>query len=151
ICDTLYVADPVNYVVRRIEDAEGLFQRVLAGDGGKGTEGDEGFAEEAQLSGAYAVAPDPASADVFIADTFANQLRVVDESNRIHLLAGTGAFGFAGDGGSAANAELASPYGIAHSGTSGVTYVADTLNNRIRAIAANGVITTVAGDGAAGF
>ncbi|HEY7200778.1 MAG TPA: hypothetical protein VIC57_11220, partial [Candidatus Dormibacteraeota bacterium] len=151
VCDTLFVADPVNYVVRRVEESEGLFQDVLAGNGGKGAEGNEGLANQAQLSGAYAVAPDADTLEVFIADAFANQVRRVDALGRIHLVAGTGAFGFSGDGGSATSAELASPYGIARSYASAVTYVADTLNNRIRAIDDSGVITTVAGSGVAGF
>jgi sugar lactone lactonase YvrE len=150
LCDTLYVADPVNYVVRALTfagDAGG--QSVLMGNGGRGTEGDNHDAVRAQLSGPYAVAPDPGTGEVFVADTFGNQVRAVDAHGVVRHVAGsaTAAFGFTGDG-PAATAGLASPYGLARG--VGVTYVADTLDNRVRAIT-GGTITTVAGTGAAGF
>ena len=65
-------------------------------------------------------------------------------------MAGTGTAGFGGDGGPATNAELDQPHGVAFT-RGGVLLVADALNNRIRAIAPDGTITTVAGTGARGF
>ncbi len=61
----------------------------------------------------------------------------------ITTIAGTGSFGYAGDQGSAATAKLNSPYGIAWDGKRKVVYVADTLNNRVRAIDAGGTIRTL--------
>jgi DNA-binding CsgD family transcriptional regulator/sugar lactone lactonase YvrE len=63
-------------------------------------------------------------------------------------VAGSGAAGFAGDGGRATDALLNSPQGIAIDGHD--IYIADTLNRRIRRVDAEGVITTVAGIGERG-
>ncbi len=61
-----------------------------------------------------------------------------------------GCRGFAGDGGAATNAELDTPMGLA-AGSDGRIFVADSHNDRIRAIATNGVINTFAGNGVAGY
>jgi uncharacterized protein (TIGR03437 family) len=58
--------------------------------------------------------------------------------------AGTGAIGFAGDGGPAANAELSDPIGLA-TDNAGNVYIADSANMRIRRVAPNGTISTIAG------
>ncbi|MBC7543560.1 MAG: hypothetical protein H7338_12605 [Candidatus Sericytochromatia bacterium] len=63
--------------------------------------------------------------------------------------AGTGGAAFGGDNGAATAANLSGAYGLATDST-GNAYVADTLNHRIRRIAPNGMITTVAGNGQAG-
>ena len=64
----------------------------------------------------------------------------------ITTFAGTGVGGFSGDGGPAAAAQLNSPYGLAFDGT-GNLYIADLGNARVRKIAVNGTIATVAGGG----
>src|ERR1700689_812495 len=68
----------------------------------------------------------------------------------ISTVAGTGVAGYYGDGGPATNATLNQPYGMAPD-AAGNLYIADDFNNRIRKVAVNGTITTVAGTGAAGF
>ncbi|MDX2219215.1 MAG: Ig-like domain repeat protein, partial [Burkholderiales bacterium] len=68
----------------------------------------------------------------------------------INTVAGTGTFGFSGDGGAATAAQLRSPSGIALDGT-GNLYIADTNNQRIRKVTPGGVISTVAGNGVQGF
>ena len=67
----------------------------------------------------------------------------------ISTIAGNGAAGFSGDGGSASSAQLSLPGGLAVD-SSGNLYIADGGNNRVRKIS-NGIITTVAGNGTAGF
>lgn len=67
---------------------------------------------------------------------------------RVEPLAGTGAAGDTGDGGAATHAELNRPQGVARHAA--VTFVADTANNRVRAVDASGVIRTVAGNGRSG-
>jgi hypothetical protein len=63
--------------------------------------------------------------------------------------AGTGSFGFSGDGGQATAAKLGLPADVLLDNAANV-FIADTANNRVRKVTANGVITTVAGTGAAG-
>jgi uncharacterized protein (TIGR03437 family) len=64
-------------------------------------------------------------------------------------VAGTGTQGFAGDGGAAKSAQLAMPVRVVV-GSNGNIYIADGLNHRIRMIS-NGSISTVAGNGTAGY
>src|SRR5438105_12851524 len=70
------------------------------------------------------------------------------QTNVISTVAGTGTAGFSGDGGQAANAQLNNPFGVTVDGAGNI-YIADWLNNRVRKVDTSGVITTVAGTGAA--
>ena len=84
------------------------------------------------------------------ADAFGQTVRRVRPDGTVVTVAGTGTAGFGGDGGPATKAELDQPHGVAFT-RGGVLLVADALNNRIRAIAPDGTIRTVAGTGARGF
>src|SRR5262249_24524817 len=110
-----------------------------------GYSGDGGRAVAAQLRNPRGIAVDGAG-NLFIADTVNNRIRKVDPSGVISTLAGSGAFGFAGDGGSAVSAQLASPNSVSVDDT-GNLYIADTGNNRIRKVTRDGSINTVAGGG----
>ncbi|HEX7415234.1 MAG TPA: T9SS type A sorting domain-containing protein [Bacteroidia bacterium] len=82
--------------------------------------------------------------------TFIITLLVINiNAQIISTVAGNGTAGYSGDGGSATAAELNSPYGIALD-AAGNLYIAD-FNNRIRKVTTAGIITTVAGDGTAGY
>ena len=61
-------------------------------------------------------------------------------------VAGNSRAGYSGDGGPALNAQFNSPQGIAFD-PAGNLYVADSINNRVRRIAPDGTIITVAGNG----
>src|SRR5438105_3237730 len=78
-----------------------------------------------------------------------NSVFKVDGSGTLILIAGNSRAGFSGDGGPAVNAQLNSPQGVAVDG-SGNVYIADSLNNRVRMVAASGVISTFAGNGSIG-
>lgn len=68
----------------------------------------------------------------------------VDVKGVMTRVAGTGKPGFSGDGGPAINAQIHAPYGLAVD-SSGVLFIADTYNDRIRRVDSAGVINTVAG------
>ena len=79
------------------------------------------------------------------------QIQVQVALGGISTYAGTGAAAYTGDGGAATSATLSGPAGVAVA-SNGDVFVADVANNVIRKVAfATGIISTVAGNGAAGF
>jgi hypothetical protein len=91
-----------------------------------------------------------ADGDVFIADTGNNVVRKITPAGVISVIAGTaGTAGYSGDGAAATAATLKAPAGVAADGFGNV-YIADTGNNVIRLVNANGIISTFAGTGTAG-
>ena len=92
------------------------------------------------------------SGNMYIADSAHNRIReVAAPSGVISTIAGNGDPTYSGDGGPATQATLSNPSGVALDGA-GNLYIADAGNNVIREIsAATGVITTVAGNGKAGY
>jgi len=129
-------------------DQSGTLTRV-AGIGRSGYSGDGGPATSAQLEYPDGIAVD-AAGDIFVADKNANVIREIAADGAISTFAGTGAAGFAGDGGPAAQALFNGPTGLAFDAV-GNLYVADTGNNRVRRISpGGGAINTLAGNGAAG-
>jgi sugar lactone lactonase YvrE len=76
----------------------------------------------------------------------------VSRSNvgRIETLAGNGQFGFSGDGGPAALAQMGTIQGLTVD-SAGNVYLSDVSNHRVRRIDRTGIITTIAGTGAPGF
>lgn len=69
---------------------------------------------------------------------------------KLSVIAGTGVCGYSGDGGPAVSAQLNDPNGIAFDAV-GNLYFSDANNHRLRRIDKNGIITTVAGIGVAGY
>lgn len=133
---------------------------TVAGTGVRGFSGDGGPASAAKINvfttkacGRGGCGP-PDVSDVVIdpvgnlifADTGNNRIRKIDLSGTITTMAGTGVYGFSGDGHLAVNASLASPQGLAFD-RGGNLLIADSDDFRIRKINPNGVITTVAGNG----
>jgi len=141
-----YSTDPSNKSSRIRTVANGVIATV-AGNGTSGFSGDNGPAISAQLNYPQGVAVDSAG-NLYIADTSNNRIRKV--ANRvIATVAGNGALGFSGDNGPATSAQLANPWGVAVD-FAATLYIADNGNNRVRKVS-NGVIATVAGNGARGF
>jgi len=140
----VYVVDFGNGRVRKISN--GIITTV-AGNGVFGTAGNGGPATNAQLQYPNGVAVD-SSNNLFIADN--NVVRKVAANGIISTVAGNGTGGFSGDGEAAAYAELQGVQYVAVDG-SGNLFIADTGNNRIRKVSANGIITTLAGTGTAGY
>jgi sugar lactone lactonase YvrE len=140
----LYVADTGNSAIRAIAPGESLITTV-AGSANPGFGGDAGPGQAAQLQNPHGVAVDTAG-NVYIADTGNNRVRELSEGD-ITTLAGQQGGGYIGDGLATAT-ELNAPTGVGVD-TAGDVYIADTLNQRIRLIAA-GQIYTVAGTGTVG-
>jgi sugar lactone lactonase YvrE len=141
----IFIADTFNHRVRRI--AKGIITTV-AGNGTPGFCGDNGAAISACLQFPVAVAVG-SDGNLFITDLGNQRIRKI-YGGTITTVAGNGAMGFCGDGGPSTSACLSSPAGIAID-TSGNLFIADTGNQRIRQVNSFGTITTVAGNGTAGF
>ncbi|GAB1511267.1 NHL domain-containing protein [Actinophytocola sp. KF-1] len=78
-----------------------------------------------------------------------DEVEVARPDGTVGTLAGTGTAGYSGDGGPAGKAAVNNVSGVAV-GADGVTYFADTGNDRVRRVDRDGVVTTVAGTGKRG-
>ncbi|MBK9316291.1 MAG: IPT/TIG domain-containing protein [Acidobacteria bacterium] len=125
----LYIADRNNHRVRKVDNSTGLIS-TLAGNGTGGFGGDNGPASAAQLNLPSDVATD-ALGNVFIADNNNHRIRRVDATLQITTAAGAGTSGFSGDGGPAADAQIAFPSGLVTT-ANGTVYLGDTGNLRVR-------------------
>ncbi len=137
----LYIADNFNNRIRKI-NAAGIIS-TFAGNGTAGGSGDGTAATAAEISLPYGVAFD-GSGNFYIAE-FSN-VRKVNTAGIISTIAGNGYHGYTGDGGAATAAELYEPYGVT-ADASGNIYIADILENCIRLVNTNGIISTIAGNG----
>jgi uncharacterized protein (TIGR03437 family) len=144
---SLYIAEQWNFRVLKLSPDGAT--TTFAGNGVRGFSGDGGPALAASMGQPNGVAVDSAG-NVYIADGDSGRIRKVSTNGTIYTLAGNGLFKFSGDGGAATQACLDYPSGVAVDGAGNV-YIADTLNNRIRRIGPSGVISTVAGNGVAGY
>jgi len=88
--------------------------------------------------------------NIYAPDAQKHVVYKVDRLGGTTVIAGTGVAGYSGDGALANAAQLRIPDGVAI-GSDGSVYISDYGNNRIRKIAPNGIITTFAGTGVAGF
>ncbi|MGD0360889.1 MAG: choice-of-anchor D domain-containing protein [Bryobacteraceae bacterium] len=102
------------------------------------------------LNDPWAALMDP-SGNIFVADQYNSMVReMVASSNLVNFFAGTGIFGYRGDGGIATSAELSYPSGIARD-SNGNLYIADTNNCAIRMVNTTGFISTIAGTGVCSY
>lgn len=143
---SLVFTEPFLNTVRRISPA-GIVTTV-AGTGTAGFTGDGGAAVDAELSFVHGVAAMPDGGFV-LSDMFNNRIRRVDASGTITTVAGTSRKDFGGDGGPATAGVIQLPRGVAAT-PDGVILIPDSGNNRVRRIALDGTITTVAGIGLVG-
>jgi uncharacterized protein (TIGR03437 family) len=139
----MYIAERFNHRIRRVS-AGGIIT-TAAGTGAAGFSGDGGPAANAQLNQPEDVWVD-AGGTLYIADSSNHRIRRVTPSGTISTVAGVGSFGFSGDGGAATGAQLNRPTSLVVD-AGGNIFVADSSNHRIRRIAVNGSISTVAGNG----
>ncbi|MBI3071808.1 MAG: hypothetical protein HYY84_06720 [Deltaproteobacteria bacterium] len=157
---SLFIADTFNHRIRKLTP-DGTI-RTIAGNGWQGFSGDvdpyetdpimmmfNGIATMASLNTPSGVSVDRAG-NVYIADTGNHRIRKVTPDGRIRTVAGTYGAGFSGDDGPARFASLSSPRDVV-ARDDGSFFIADTGNHRVRRVGSDGIITTVAGTGSAGF
>jgi sugar lactone lactonase YvrE len=140
----IYIADTSN---QRIREVSGGTITTVAGTGSAGYNGDGIPATSAWLNSPFGVNVD-SGGNIYIADYGNSRIRRVS-GGTITTIAGNGSGGYNGDGVSATSAELYYPFGVVVD-SSGNIYIADYGNQRIRRVS-GGTITTVAGNGTAGY
>jgi sugar lactone lactonase YvrE len=151
---SLYIADTMNHRVRRIAP-DGTIS-TFAGTGVSGFSGDGGPAAAAQFSFPAQTLFDSAG-NLYVSDYGNQRVRVISPAGIISTVAGNGVqdppplqYTQVGDGGPALEALLSTVTSAAF-GPSGELYVADAYGYRIRKIAPDGTITTIAGTGEYGY
>jgi hypothetical protein len=150
----IYLNDQRNQRIRLIDNGEPRMITTVAGTGVKGDLGDGGHALEAEFGFDNSATPVPNGSlvlhegSLLIADSGNNRIRRMDlETGMMDAIGGTGEVGDSGDGGAALEATFSKPLDI-EIGPDGRLYVADTMNNAIRAIdLTSGVVERVAGNG----
>jgi DNA-binding beta-propeller fold protein YncE len=146
----IYVCDEANVRIRKINGSDGVIN-TICGDGTRGYSGDGGPATSAQLflPGGQSAPPVGRVAyyngSLYIADTNNSCIRRIDLSTGIiYTFAGTGSYGYSGDGGLATAAQLFFPADV-EVDADGNVFIADTYNMVIRKVDTAGTITTFAG------
>ena len=142
----VYIADTYHSAIKKVKN-NGVIS-TIAGTGAAGNSGDGGAATAAKLNSPYGVAVD-GNGNVYVVDYMNNCIRKIDSNGIISLFAGNRTIGYSGDNGPACTAETYYPF-VACDGKGNV-YFSDGGNQRVRKVDSNGIITTVVGNGIAGF
>jgi class 3 adenylate cyclase len=155
----IFIADSGNNVIREAtrDPVSGAYViSTFAGTGDAGYNGEGGQANSALLDDPQCVAVD-AENNVYVADTLNYRVEKITVAGIISTVAGSGDPSYSGDKGPATSASLDFPTGRLSGGgclavdSKGDLFIADGLSNRVREVAVDGIITTVAGNGRAGF
>jgi sugar lactone lactonase YvrE len=143
----LYIADQTNGRVRKV-DMKGIITTVAGGGANPLTEGADAVTVTLKLPRTIAI---DGTGNLFIWDTPVNRVLKVRPDGQISFYAGNGTAGFSGDGGPATAAQLNAAFlGMATDSADNL-FLADQGNHGVRKVSLEGIITTVAGTGAAGF
>jgi hypothetical protein len=151
----LYILDQSNCALREVVVSTGEITTIAGGSlghlNGCGFSGNGGTAVNAQLYYPTGLAID-SSNNIYISEPAECDVRKIAAATKIiTTFAGNEHCGYSGDGGPATNAKLNQPYDVSVDGDNNL-YIADTSNQRIRKVdAVTNFITTVAGDGVAGY
>jgi hypothetical protein len=161
----LLIADQANQMIRRVDRTTDVITTIagvghcadavnpnpcVLNDGGPASAAGFHFpiGQAAKPGGRIALATD---GTIYVADTEDYRVRRIDPAGIITTFAGTGVWGFTGDGGPATAAQLGRLADVAI-GPDGQIYVADTDNHCVRVVTTDGIIATFAGQcGQAGF
>jgi sugar lactone lactonase YvrE len=128
-------------------NADGRLQ-TIAGTGLPGNGADGPDATRSALSIPSHLIFDPAG-NLLVTEQGSHRVRRIAPNGAISTVAGTGAPGFSGDGGRATAAQLSQPNATAVD-AAGSIYIADMGNHRVRRVAPDGTISTIAGNGQIG-
>jgi sugar lactone lactonase YvrE len=154
--DNLYFSDMQSNRVRKVtpDGMIGTFAGSGPAPGPPVFAGDGGAAVEARLSQPTSITGD-AGGNIYVLDAGNRRIRRIGRDGVITTVAGSGSFGFFGDGGLAVNAgfNISGPFGFPAIAVDSVgnIYLADQGNHRIRRITPDGIVTTIAGKGETGF
>jgi hypothetical protein len=148
----LFVSDSRNNVIRKIDVSSGIIETV-AGSGFGAGPGDADTcgavtpglkAKKTVLCNPFGIAVD-AGGNLYFTNATSQVLKVTESSGIVSVVAGTGSYGYSGDGGPAGSASLSWLPGLALDGQGNI-YIADSGNCALRKIAASsGIITSVVG------
>ena len=147
VTGTITIADTSNDRVRIIEPDGRI--RTIAGNGDRASTGDGGPATDAALHTPTALFVD-GDGNIFVAEWTGHRIRKISPSGTITTTVGIGLHGFLGDGGPSTESNIWSPSAIYIDGQRNL-YLAEWGNDRIRKVAREGTVSTLAGTGIAGF
>jgi sugar lactone lactonase YvrE len=139
--DNVYVSDTWNHTIRKLAP-DGTVTTVAGVAGSPGTADGTGSAARFDFPGPLAF---DAAGNLYVPDGTTNTIRKITAGGVVTTFAGLPGYekGGVGDG-PAAEALFTRPAGVAVD-PSGNVYVADTVNETVRKIMPNGVVTTLAG------
>jgi hypothetical protein len=146
VAGDLFFSESRGNRIRQMDMKTGIVT-TIAGTGETGYSGDGGPAINATLNEPYSLQVDD-NGDIYSVDRLNSVVRKVDKSTGIiTTVAGTGEFGYSGDGGKGIEAMLKEPNDCFLDGSGGLL-IADIQDQRIRILnLATGIIDTFAGNG----
>ncbi|MCC5466522.1 NHL domain-containing protein [Pelosinus baikalensis] len=146
--ENIFIADFLNHRIRKIDAMTGIIN-TIAGTGDTGYNGDNIKACDAKLNYPAGVIADSIG-NVYFNDYKNNRIRKISTNGMISTYAGTGTYGYSGDGELAEQAQMNDVYGLAIDRYDNI-YIIDSLNFAVRKVdAKTGRITTIVGKGEAG-
>lgn len=145
----LFIADQLNFRIRRVDTAQ--IVTTVAGNGTYCCDGRDGGAATSQsLANGVGVAVTRSGDTFYIAAREESVVYRVTNNVITRFAGGGNPSSGIGDGGQARNARLSSPVALALD-RAGNVYISENGGNRVRRVDTTGIITTVAGNGTAGY
>lgn len=141
----LYITDATNHKIYKV-DAAAKYVSVIAGTGVAALNADNGMlATQARIMTPSGIARDK-NGNIYFTENNVNIRKIDGSTGIISKVAGTGAWGYSGDGGPAINAALSVPNRLTTDENNNL-YISDRLNHVIRKVTVStGVINTIAGN-----